>query len=154
MTDLVRENIAYLEARLGQSGQGPALLFTKSMRQAISPDENPALAKAQSLMSILEGYSEYVMEEAGTRIIENGEGIAELLDEARRSRSWAQRLLERFIGLEIKIEQYHAGYRFIRQAVEVGGLPLANMVWQGPSSMPTLTEIRQPSLWIARMLNV
>lgn len=163
LKELIEGQARYMGARLARdAGDGPAgsktidwpakLLLTKQLRRLISPEENPLLAKAQALMSVLEGYSEYVMETAGLKLIDGISGIADRLDEARRTRSGPHRLIERLIGLEVKIEQYRSGYLFIKQAAELGGMSLANRVWQGPRSLPTLTELRQPELWMTRML--
>lgn len=161
--DLTKENARYIETRLSRVrdkvGENGAtydwivkLMMKKSFRELISPNENPVLAKAQAIMSILEGYSEYVMAMAGDSIVDDSTDIAELLDQARKSRHWMQELIEKLIGLEVKIQQYKMGFDFIQKAVNVGGMRLANMVWEGPRNIPTLTELHQPELWIARML--
>jgi len=160
---LVEEQARYIEAKLARAAEKAGaekvsldwlvkLAYARPVRELISPEENPVLARTQSLMSILEGYSEYVMEAAGPEIVAGGRGIADLLDQARRTRSVVRRLIERLIGLEIKMEQYRLGYLFIKKAAGVGGIGLANMVWRGPENMPTLTELRHPELWFTRML--
>lgn len=161
--ELIGEYSQYMEARLertahrsgdDESGEVPLLKISslRSVRWLMSPDENPILAKTQAIMSVLEGYSEYVMEKAGADIIEDRAGIAMLMDHARANRNWMHKLIEKVIGLEIKMQQYRLGYTFIKNAVEVGGMNLANRVWEGPVAMPTLTELREPELWITRML--
>jgi len=163
LRELIEGQARYMGARLARdAGDGSAghksvdlpakLLLTKQLRRLISPEENPLMAKAQAVMSVLEGYSEYVMETAGADMVDGVSGIADRLDDARRTRSGPHRLIERLIGLEVKIEQYRSGYLFIKQAAELGGMSLVNLVWQGPQSLPTLTELRQPELWMARML--
>lgn len=162
LKELIDGQTKYLKARLenekpddgldaGQIDLFAKLLTTKSMRRLISPEENPLMAKAQALMSILEGYSEYVMEAVGADLI-GGNDIADRLDHARKSRGRFHQIVEKTIGLEMKIQQYRAGYLFIKQVAQVGGMDLANLVWQSPICMPTLTEIRHPEIWMARML--
>ena len=124
----------------------------RSVSWLMSPEENPILAKTQAIMSVLEGYSEYVMEKAGEEIIEDRAGIATLMDHARANRSWVHKLVEKAIGLEIKMQQYRHGYTFVKKAAEAGGMSLINRVWEGPEAMPTLTELRAPGFWISRML--
>ncbi|MDP1809340.1 MAG: zinc-dependent metalloprotease [Actinomycetota bacterium] len=150
LKELIEEQAGYLRARLAREA-GNGILFAKHLRRLISPEENPMMAKAQALMSVLEGYSEYVMETAGVDIIGDSSDIAAVLDEARRSKSRPYQLIERLIGLDIKMRQYRSGYLFIKQAADAGGMSLANLVWRGPGNMPTLTELSRPDLWIARM---
>lgn len=150
LKELIEEQAGYMSARLARKtgSNGPA---AKNLRRLISPAENPMMARAQALMSVLEGYSEYVMETAGTDIIGGGRGIAAVLDEARHSKSLPYQLIEKLIGLDVKMQQYRSGYLFVKQAVDAGGMDLANLVWRGPGNMPTLTELGRPELWIARM---
>ena len=149
LKELVEEQAGYLGARLAREA-GNGIIFAKHLRRLISPEENPMMAKVQALMSVLEGYSEYVMETAGVDII-GGSGIAAVFDEARRSRSRPYQLIERLIGLDTKVQQYRSGYLFVKQAADAGGMSLANLVWEGPGNMPTLTELSRPDLWITRM---
>jgi len=127
------------------------LVFPGAWRELMSVDENPVLAKTQALMSVLEGYSEFVMERVGESL--GGEAnVAELFDHARRSKSVGHKLIERLIGLQVKIDQYKLGYQFVSQVVLATDMELVNRVWERPMNMPTLTELGQPELWIARML--
>lgn len=161
--DLIAEQNHYLETRMARQAPQPKeddmdfdqliKTFTGGVyRQMMSPDENPVLAKIQSLMSVLEGYSEHVMEVTGSMLIEEAGAIGELIDHARKNRHWIHRIVEKAIRLEVKMEQYKLGNIFIKNAVDAGGMELANKVWEGPTNMPTLTELRQPELWVTRML--
>ncbi|HEB12997.1 MAG TPA: hypothetical protein ENI11_04925 [Actinobacteria bacterium] len=161
--ELIREYSQHMEARLERTsqwlgddelGDDPLLKIAslRSISWLMSPDENPVLAKTQAIMSVLEGYSEYVMAKAGADIISDRQGIAMLMDHARANRNWIHKLVEKVIGLEIKMQQYRHGYAFIQNAADVGGMSLVNRVWEGPAAMPTLSELREPQLWITRML--
>lgn len=162
ISGLINDQFAYLKQRLGKaeaSGEKEqpvsrllgGLLVPGGWRDLMSVDENPVLAKTQAVMSVLEGYSEFVMERAGA-LVGGENNIAEMFDHARRSKNLANKLFERLIGLHVKIDQYQLGYQFISQATEAGGMALANRVWEGPRNLPTLTELRRPELWVARML--
>lgn len=163
LRQLIEEHSDYVRARLRRAASAsggekslverlPALIFSGAMRELISPEENPILAKAQALMSILEGYSEYVMGALGADLIEGSWDLTDRLDRARTQRSWFHQVIERLIGIQVKLEQYRLGRLFIERAADVGGIELVNHVWRDARHMPTLTEIRQPELWITRML--
>lgn len=160
--ELITSQMVFLRDRLEgleSSGDGesplPApvkgLLAPGSWRDVMSLDENPGLAKTQALMSVLEGYSEFVMGRVGAR--SNGEiNIAEMFETARGSKPIANKLIERLIGLQVKTDQYRLGHRFIEQAAVSTDMELVNRLWEGPKNIPTLTELEAPELWIKRML--
>jgi uncharacterized protein (DUF2342 family) len=48
------------------------------------------------------------------------------------------------------MRQYAEGERFVESVEATGGPPLLARVWEGPEWLPTLEEIRDPALWVAR----
>ncbi|MGH2618451.1 MAG: zinc-dependent metalloprotease, partial [Thermomicrobiales bacterium] len=66
-------------------------------------------------------------------------------------RSQADRLLAKLTGLDVKLEQYRLGEQFIDAIVRERGHGFARRVWDGPDYLPTMAEIRQPELWLARI---
>lgn len=158
---LIAEHTAFMEAKLKElvknleAGKATSslarLLFTRSFRDLISVDENQTLGRIQAFMAVIEGYSEYVMREVSRKIIPHSDAIASLFERTKRSKTWAERLLERFMGLDIKLWQYRSGRDFIAFVTDRGGIDLANAVWAGPENLPTPTEINQPEMWIKRV---
>jgi Uncharacterized conserved protein len=57
----------------------------------------------------------------------------------------------RLTGLDLKMEQYAAGERFVTVVLAERGRPFLNQVWSGPAQLPDLDEIRHPERWIARL---
>ncbi len=56
----------------------------------------------------------------------------------------------RVTGLDLKMEQYAEGQRFVAAVTaQTGAIGFAR-VWRGPEWLPTLDEIRAPERWIAR----
>ncbi len=161
LNSLIMEHIGYLKSRIGRSGSDSdsdnpwhifRMMFSGSMSRLMSAQENPVLAKTQALMSILEGYSEFIMDRAAAQVIGPRHNVAELFESGRAQRGVLQKVFERIIGLHMKVEQYKLGFDFISVVDEAHGLELVNRVWTGPESIPTLTELEQPELWIDRML--
>jgi uncharacterized protein (DUF2342 family) len=58
--------------------------------------------------------------------------------------------MSRLLGLEAKMRQYAEGERFVESVEAAGGPALLARVWEGPEWLPTLEEIRDPALWVAR----
>jgi hypothetical protein len=53
----------------------------------------------------------------------------------------------------MKLEQYRLGERFIDQIAQTRGHDTVKRIWEGPANLPTMLEIREPGLWVARVLD-
>jgi putative hydrolase len=102
-------------------------------------------------MSLLEGYSNHVMNAAGERLLPNFGQIHDRFERRNEARSSVERAIMRITGLDLKMEQYQAGERFVTAVIEARGRDYLNQVWQGAERLPTLAEIRTPAGWMARM---
>ena len=58
----------------------------------------------------------------------------------------------RLTGMDIKIEQYRAGEKFVRAVAEARGPAALRLLWEGPETLPRPEEIAEPSRWIARLM--
>lgn len=121
------------------------------LERIMTPGQRETFNRTQALMSLLEGYSNHVMNAAGARILP---GFAELHDRFERRgerRTGVERAIMRLTGLDLKMEQYAAGERFAERVIVARGRDFLNRVWTGPEQLPTLDEIREPDRWIARI---
>ena len=119
----------------------------------MSPEQRVLFSKLQALMSIVEGYSNYIMNAVGERLLPTYKTIKEKIEERAARRSPAEKLFIRITGLSLKMEQYRLGESFINQVVKERGIGTANRVWEGPEMLPTLEELRNPSAWLERITN-
>ena len=116
------------------------------------PEQYATLQKTQGLMSLLEGHGDVTMNRAGHGRIPSAERFASTLHARRNQRQpAAAKLVQQLVGLDAKMKQYEAGERFIEAVESVGGPTLLARVWEGPHTLPTLAEIRDPQSWIARV---
>ena len=116
-----------------------------------TPEQRVTMAKVSGLMSLLEGHGDITMDRAGAGLIPSQERFSRVLSERRRNASGVNKFVQRLIGLEAKLAQYEEGEHFVREVEASGGRELFDRVWEGPENLPTIDEIRQPSLWIDRM---
>jgi uncharacterized protein (DUF2342 family) len=72
------------------------------------------------------------------------------MNRRRESRGLPWRVLERLLGLELKLRQYEVGRQFCDAVVERGGPQALARAWQGPESLPTMAELQAPQQWLAR----
>ncbi len=132
-----------VRARSGSSG---------SWLEALMSDEQRALFyEMQAMMSIIEGYSNHVMNAIGRDLLRNYDSISRKFETRQRNRSQVEQLFARITGLDMKIEQYRQGQHFIDTIVAERGHDTARLVWSGPEYLPTIAELRDPASWLERI---
>jgi coenzyme F420 biosynthesis associated uncharacterized protein len=117
---------------------------------AVGPERRELLETAQAFMALLEGYAEHVMDAVGADLLDDVAALRTAMDRRRQERSGLLRVVEKLIGLDLKLRQYEVGKRFSDAVVARGGIAVLNRAWASPSSLPTLAELSDPTGWIAR----
>jgi putative hydrolase len=102
-------------------------------------------------MSVIEGYSEHVMDAVGETVLPSYPGLRDAMERRRRSRSAPERVLQRLLGFEMKMRQYEQGKQFCDAVVATHGLATLNRVWEARESLPTVAEIARPDSWVERI---
>jgi coenzyme F420 biosynthesis associated uncharacterized protein len=155
-TELVAESIDQLAA---DSGGIAARLRTALVRRGpghwlermMTPQQLGTFQRTQALMALLEGYSNHVMNAAGERLLPGFGQIHERFERRNTGRGALERAILRLTGLDLKMEQYQAGERFVDAVLASRDRRFLNRVWEGPDNLPSLDEIRAPARWIARL---
>jgi coenzyme F420 biosynthesis associated uncharacterized protein len=122
------------------------------MESLMGDEQKRLFRETQAVMSLLEGFSDYVMDEVGRGLVEDVEKISARFHERRQRRSGFERAVLRLTGMDLKLEQYAKGERFVRAIAEARGRGALAHIWDGPESLPSSDEIADPSLWIERVL--
>ena len=117
---------------------------------AVGPERRAVLESAQAFMALLEGYAEHVMDAVGADLLGDLDAMRAAMDRRRTDRSGLLRVLERLIGLDLKVRQYQLGKAFCDAVVARGGIAVLNRAWAGPDSLPTLAELEDAGGWLAR----
>jgi len=116
-----------------------------------SERQTPLLEALQRFVSVLEGYTDVVVEMLGERMITSHARIDEALKRHRLERGEAAAFVDRLLGLELGRDHYDEGVAFARGVVERGGIEQLNRLWTGREMMPTRPELAAPGLWLARI---
>ncbi|HEV2415246.1 MAG TPA: zinc-dependent metalloprotease [Candidatus Dormibacteraeota bacterium] len=117
----------------------------------VLPSQWRVMRQVQGTMSVVEGYSNLVMNRLGGRLLPGFEQLEKAYRERSSGKSAVEVLVWRLTGLELKLEQYRVGEAFCREVEDLYGLAVLNRVWDGPESMPTLGELRNPAAWHRRV---
>jgi coenzyme F420 biosynthesis associated uncharacterized protein len=117
-------------------------------------EQRGLMASMQASMAVVEGYSEHVMDAIAAEAISGHEELRKAMDARRRSRSAPEQLIERLLGLDMKIRQYEQGKVFCDAVVAEAGMPALNRVWESPEALPTPDELEHPSKWLKRLQSV
>jgi coenzyme F420 biosynthesis associated uncharacterized protein len=107
--------------------------------------------RLQSVMSLIEGHAEHVMDAVGAEVLPSLSRLREAMTRRRESRGMPWRVIERLLGIELKLRQYEIGRRFCDTVVERAGPPMLTRAFEGADSLPSAAELEQPQLWLARM---
>ena len=135
------------------SADGDTLLPSREMVRKLPETvrlQVQTIRHVQAVMSVLEGYSNFLMHRAGRRAIRGADRLEAAMQQRRRQRGPMERLILTITGLEIKMRQYEVGEQFAVGVVDRAGLTTLNRVWESAEMMPTLDELRQPDLWVRR----
>jgi coenzyme F420 biosynthesis associated uncharacterized protein len=108
------------------------------------------LDRIQGTMGVIEGHAEHVMDAAGAPLLRSLPKLRTALDRRRAERPPVWRMLERLLGLDLKMRQYEIGRRFVDAVVERGGMAALNRAWTAPERLPTLAELDDPDAWLRR----
>jgi putative hydrolase len=117
----------------------------------IGPDRRATFDRIQATMALIEGHAEHVMDAAGVDVLPELDQLRSALDRRRRERSGVWRIVERLLGLELKMRQYEVGKRFCDAVVAEQGIARLNRAWATPEALPSWPELEDPSSWLARV---
>jgi len=115
--------------------------------------QEPLLADLQRFVSVLEGYTDVVVESIGQRMVTSHGRVDEALRRHRLERGDATGFVDRLLGLELDRHHYDAGVAFCRGVMERsdGSFDQLNRIWSDESMVPTQPELEAPGLWLARI---
>lgn len=115
-------------------------------------DQLNVISRMQSTMSLVEGYSNLVMDVVGREVLPDFARL-EAAHQARvDDKTVFERLFWKVTGLELKLQQYVVGERFCKAVHERHGMSVLNRAWERAENLPTAEELREPERWVSRMV--
>jgi coenzyme F420 biosynthesis associated uncharacterized protein len=124
----------------------------QSLVEAIqTPAQREMLDKLTSVMTLVEGHGDYVMDAVGPQVVPTVADIREKFSQRRGSTGRVEQVIRRMLGIDLKMKQYAEGSRFVTAVVEEAGMAHFNKVWTSPETLPTRAELASPADWLARV---
>ncbi|HEY1457075.1 MAG TPA: zinc-dependent metalloprotease [Solirubrobacteraceae bacterium] len=124
------------------------------LRVSLGEERWVLLERMQATMSLIEGHAEHVMDAVGAGVLPSLGELRAAMNRRRTERGLPWRVLERLLGLELKMRQYELGRRFCDAVVQAGGESgpaLLARAWRAPADLPSTAELEDPALWLARV---
>ena len=110
---------------------------------AVGEERRGQLEGAQAFMALLEGYAEHVMDAVGADLLSDLDAMRAAMERRRHERTGLLRVLEKLIGMDLKMRQYQQGKAFCDAVVARGGIEALNRAWAGPEALPALRRARR-----------
>ncbi len=124
----------------------------ESLIEAIqSPRQREILDKMTSVMTLVEGHGDYVMDAVGPAVVPSVAEIRAKFSARRGSAGRIEQAIRRILGIDLKMKQYEQGSHFVKEIVSEAGMATFNKVWTSPEHLPTKEELASPPLWLERV---
>jgi coenzyme F420 biosynthesis associated uncharacterized protein len=121
------------------------------LRLGLGDERWQIVERMQATMSLIEGHAEHTMDAVGAEFLPSLPRLRVAMTRRRESRGLPWRVLERLLGLELKLRQYEVGRRFCDAVVQGGGPEALTVAWRSPAELPSTQELSEPSLWLERV---
>jgi coenzyme F420 biosynthesis associated uncharacterized protein len=131
-------------------GMQEMLAGQESLFGAVMDDEQRLkLRRIQAFMTASEGYGDHVMHALGAQMLPSYARIDEAMRRYRETEH-VDPVFERLLGIEVKREQYRLGRSFCDTVVELTDEATLARMWDSAESLPSMPELEEPRLWLAR----
>ena len=117
----------------------------------VLPAQWRVMRQVQGTMSVIEGYSNLVMNQLGAKLLPGFDRLERAYRERSSGKSPLEVLIWKLTGLDLKLQQYRRGEAFCEAVYDQHGIAGLNRVWEGPESMPSLNELGLPGEWYRRV---
>jgi coenzyme F420 biosynthesis associated uncharacterized protein len=164
MSELLNEYLESVDVRIDDRASGRLALSLPNPSKLVEDFREGGLAalvanqaqrdimsRIQSVMAVIEGYSEHVMDVIAADMSFDLEHMRDALASRRRNRPTPERILRTLLGFDMKMRQYELGKYFCDRVAQESGISWLNKVWQEPKALPSLDELQEPEAWITRV---
>jgi coenzyme F420 biosynthesis associated uncharacterized protein len=160
LADRLERQMTALSRSTSDLGRDAARVLGRALRggdghwleRLMSDEQRRLFRETQAVMSLLEGFSDHVMDEVGRDLVPGVATISARFHARRASRTPMERAILRITGLDLKMEQYARGERFVAAVGRAAGPAGLRRLWDGPETLPRDDELQHPERWVRRVL--
>jgi putative hydrolase len=147
--DAIQASLASLDAADPESLRSLAGSDQGLFGAELDDEQRIKLGRIQAFMAAAEGYADHVAHVLGSRLLPSYSRIEEAMRRYREGET-GDPVFERLLGIDMKREQYAAGRAFCDAVVELTDEVTLARMWESAEAMPSLPEVEEPRLWLAR----
>jgi coenzyme F420 biosynthesis associated uncharacterized protein len=122
------------------------------LERLMSDEQRVLFRETQAVISLMEGFGDHVMDAVGRELVPGVETISARFHARRASRTPMERAILRVTGLDLKMEQYARGERFVAGIERIAGPVALRRLWDGPETLARPDELDHPERWVRRIL--
>jgi coenzyme F420 biosynthesis associated uncharacterized protein len=108
------------------------------------------LARVQGTMGLVEGHAEWAMDHAAEGVLPDVDRLRAAMDARRGDRAPMLKILDRLLGMDLKLRQYTEGREFCDAVVAARGRDGLRDAWAHAELAPSPAELAAPARWLAR----
>lgn len=112
-------------------------------------EQEAALVRIETLLALIDGWADAVTEAAAKRL-SNVASLAELVSRKRITEGASEKTFEILLGLQLQ-PKLRREAKSMWQQLEPLGSASRDALWQHPDQLPSIEEIADPALLIARL---
>lgn len=116
-----------------------------------SPSQLRTLSQIQALLAAIEGYTDYVLDNLGSKLITSYSVLSEASKRRRVEQGQGDQLVGKLFGIELNQALYEKGRSFIEGIIERAGEEKLQSLFGVAKNLPTPSEIDAPGLWLERI---
>ena len=113
--------------------------------------QREVLARLATLVTVIVGYVDHVMEGVGRRLVGAYQMVSEAMNRRRVESAEGDRFAGRLLGLAVDASAYERGEAFVEGVVDRAGEEGLRRLWLSERELPTPAEVEAPGLWLARI---
>jgi coenzyme F420 biosynthesis associated uncharacterized protein len=149
--DALEERLSGLDLsdpdRLSEAFGNPSDLVSR----VLDDEGELLLARVQAFIAAAEGYADHVVRLVGRAMLPSFDRIDEALRRYREGDAGEIRLVEQLLGIDLKLEQYDLGRSFCDTVADRTDEATLARMWEGAENLPSMPELEEPTLWLARI---
>lgn len=157
LVDSIEIDTGELERRLiDLQTQGMEALQVGQMEATLpivsTPAHQAALDRVRAFVGLHEGYAAHATAAIAPQVLGDITRIDEAITRHRAAASEAKDMLASVLGFALDRDLAATGTTFCAAIEQLEGLRALNRVWEAPDNLPTYAELKDPFVWIDRVI--